>query len=242
MLCCDEGHRFDVARQGNVWLDVGPARGRPEGDDRSMVQGRAAFLSGGALDAVTRALADAASGSWVLDVGTGTGHHVAGVLDRLPDAHGVGIDVSRHALVLAARRHPRLAAVGADVWRGLPLRTGAFDLALVVFAPRNPAELHRILQPDGRLLVATPTPDHLRELLDDAPIGVDPNKPERLVQQLGERFEVEGEQVVEDSVVLTADTAAALVAMGPWARHEVSVRPLDSVTVAVRLTVLRPRA
>ncbi len=240
-LGCAEGHRFDVARQGNVWLDVGPARRRPAGDDRAMVQARAAFLAGGALRAVTEALADAAQGSWVLDVGTGTGHHIAGVLDRLPDANGVGVDVSRDALVAAARRHPRLAAVGADVWRGLPLRTGAFDLALVVFAPRNAAELHRVLRPGGRLLVATPAPDHLRELLADAPIRVDPHKSERLERQLGGRFEVERTQLIEERAVLAPEAAAALQRMGPWARHELRERPLAAVNVAVHLTAYRPR-
>jgi 23S rRNA (guanine745-N1)-methyltransferase len=240
-LVCREGHRFDVARRGNVWLDVGPVRGRPEGDDRAMVNARRAFLAGGALRAVTEALADAARGSWVLDVGAGTGHHVAGVLDRLQGARGVGVDVSRHALVVAARRHPRLAAVGADVWRGLPLRTGAFDLALVVFAPRNAAELHRVLRPDGRLLVATPAPGHLRELLAGAPIRVDPHKSERLARQLGDLFEVERSRLISDRVSLEADAAAALTAMGPWARHDMRSRPLEAVTVAVQLTVHRPR-
>jgi 23S rRNA (guanine745-N1)-methyltransferase len=241
-LGCGEGHRFDVARQGNVWLDVGHARRRPAGDDRAMVRARAAFLAGGALDAVTEALAAAAHGAWVLDVGTGTGHHAAGVLDRLPGASGVGVDVSRSALVVAARRHPRLAAVGADVWHGLPLRGGAFDVALVVFAPRNPAELRRVLRPDGRLLIATPAPDHLRELLDDAPIRIDPHKSERLARQLGERFAVERTELIRERVALDADAAAALAAMGPWARHDLRSRPLDEVTLAVQLTVYRPRA
>jgi 23S rRNA (guanine745-N1)-methyltransferase len=52
---------------------------------------------------------------------------------------------------------------------------------LNVFAPRDGAELRRILRPSGSLLVVTPGPDHLRELI--GPLGllsVDERKAERL--------------------------------------------------------------
>ena len=56
-----------------------------------------------------------------MDVGAGTGHHLAAVLDALPDARGIAIDASPAALRRAARAHERAAAVGADAWKPLPL-------------------------------------------------------------------------------------------------------------------------
>jgi 23S rRNA (guanine745-N1)-methyltransferase len=240
-LLCPRGHRFDVARRGSVRLD---ARRRHAGDDRDMVAARRVLFAAGAFRAVTAALARVtaqACGSraapWLLDVGAGTGDHAAGILDRLAGAHGVAVDVSRHALAAAARRHPRLAAVGADVWAGLPLRRAAVDVILVAFAPRNAAEMHRVLRPDGRLVIATPAPEHLREL--HAPVRIDARKQERLDRCLGQRFALERRIRVADRAGLADGAGAALYRMGPWARHGVTPRPLAAVTVAVDLSVYR---
>ena len=64
-------------------------------------------------------------GALVLDAGTGTGCYLAGVLDALPAATGLGLDVSKPALRRAARAHPRAGAVLADLWRPLPVADAA---------------------------------------------------------------------------------------------------------------------
>jgi 23S rRNA (guanine745-N1)-methyltransferase len=246
---CRLGHRFDVARRGSVRLDVGRGRVRHEGDDRDMVEARRVFFEAGGFREVTAALAAVieqacgARGSWwLLDVGAGTGHHSGGILDRFAGGHGVAVDVSRHALAAAARRHPRLAAVGADVWAGLPVRSDAIDVVLVAFAPRTAAEMHRVLRRDGRLLVLAPAVDHLRELMAHTDIGIDAHKPERLTRTLGRRIALERRIRVTDRVQGDADVGAALYRMGPWARHDVTPYALDAVTVAVELSVYRPRS
>jgi 23S rRNA (guanine745-N1)-methyltransferase len=248
-LVCRLGHRFDVARHGSVRLDAGHGRrARHEGDDRDMVEARRVFFEAGGFRAVTAALAavaERACGSraawWLLDVGAGTGHHAEGILDRLGGGDGVAVDVSRHALAAAARRHSRLAAVGADVWTGLPVRSDTVDVVLAAFAPRNAAEMHRVLRPDGRVLLLAPAPDHLRELLVHTSVGIDARKHERLNRTFGQRFELERRVPVADRVHLGADAGAALYRMGPWARHDLTPRPLETVTVAVELSVYRPR-
>jgi 23S rRNA (guanine745-N1)-methyltransferase len=248
-LVCELGHRFDVARRGSVRLDVGRGRVRHAGDGRDMIEARRVFFEAGGFRAVTAALATITAeacrsrpSSWLLDVGAGTGHHAEGILDRLGDGHGVAIDVSRHALATAARRHPRLAAIGADVWSGLPVRGHAVDVIVVAFAPRNAAEMHRVLQADGRLLVVTPTAGHLRELPVRACVDIDAQKCERLRRQLGCHFELERSVRISDRVPLDADLAGALYRMGPWARHDVTPQPVEAVSVAVDLSVYRPRS
>jgi 23S rRNA (guanine745-N1)-methyltransferase len=173
-------------------------------------------------------------------VGAGTGHHAEGMLDRTAGGHGVAVDVSRHALAAAARRHPRLAAVGADVWAGLPVRSDMVDVVLVAFAPRNAAEVHRVLRPDGRLLVLAPAADHLRELLVHTSVGIDAHKRERLKPNVRPAFRARAPPPRHRSSAPTANAGAALYRMGPWARHDVTPRPLDSVTVAAELSLYRP--
>lgn len=244
-LVCRRGHRFDVACQGSVRLDVGRARVVHEGDDGEMIEARRVVFEAGAFRVVTEALCDAIGHVgrpwWLLDVGVGTGHHSEAILEHSADAHGVAIDVSRHALAAAARRHPRLAAVGADVWAGLPIRDTAIDVVLVAFAPRNVAEMRRVLRADGRILVLTPAADHLHELLEHASVSIEADKRERLDRDFGQHFELARRIPITNRVEIASDVAAALWRMGPWARHALNPQPLETVTIAVELSVYRPR-
>src|SRR4051812_49904109 len=104
-----------------------------------MVQARAAFLSSGAFDplgeavaaAVAHAAGEAGPGA-VVELGAGTGWYLAAAIDRLPARVGVAVDISKAALRRAARAHPRVAAVGADAWRAIPLRDGCAAVVLGV--------------------------------------------------------------------------------------------------------------
>lgn len=90
-----------------------------------------------------------------------------------------------------------------------------------MFAPRNPAEFHRVLRPHGRLVVVRPTPRHLAELRDRLPgmVAVDPDKERRLHRALDPYFEDGGTERVEYRLSLDAADALDLVAMTPSARH-----------------------
>jgi 23S rRNA (guanine745-N1)-methyltransferase len=238
-LRCAAGHAFDRARQGHVTLL--PAGGTPhDGDSAAMVADRAGFLSAGHYAGITAALADAvlAPGSprTVLDAGGGTGAHLAGVLDRAPDAVGVVLDASRYAARRAARAHPRAMAVVADSWSRWPVRDAALDRVLVVFAPRNGAETARVLRPDGRLVVVTPAAEHLAELV--GPLGlltVDPDKADRLAAGLGPHLRPVGTTPHRDRLVLDHAAVRTLVGMGPHARH------LDEAELAARIASLPPQ-
>ena len=133
---CPRGHVFDVARQGYVSLLTG-SQAPGTADSTAMVTAREAFLGAGHFDPLAEAVAGACrtEARVVADAGAGTGHYLSRVLDHLPEAVGMALDVSKHAIKRAARAHPRLGAVVADVWRPLPVRDGAVDTLLNVFAP-----------------------------------------------------------------------------------------------------------
>ena len=195
-------------------------------------------------------LADARQGC-IVEVGAGTGYYLAAVLDRFPGRTGLALDISKFAARRAARAHERMAAVVCDAWSALPVADASASLILDIFAPRNPPEFRRVLRPDGALLVVTPSPRHLEELV--AGLGllkVDERKPERLERSLGGDFVLSEQAEYEERLRLTPAEALALVAMGPSARHlqahELAERlqalgDFVEVTVSVVATVGVPR-
>lgn len=252
VLRCPAGHTFDIARHGYAGLLTGTRA--TSGDDAAMVQARHRFLSTGAYapvrNAAARLAADVVSDqAAVVDVGCGTGYYLAGVLDQLPGARGLGLDTSVRALRSAARAHDRAAAVAWDVFRPFPLADAVADVVLDVFAPRNPAEFHRVLRPAGRLIVVRPTGQHLSELRGRLPamVTIDPAKEQRLHRALDPFFEAAVTEQVEYCATLSRPDALDLVAMTPSARHmsradlnDDGLLP-DQVTVSVLATAYQPR-
>jgi 23S rRNA (guanine745-N1)-methyltransferase len=257
-LGCEQGHRFDVARQGYASLLAGDAH-TGTADTAEMVSARAEFLAGGEYAALTEAVVDATQhavpdlpGCFV-DAGGGTGHYLAAALGRCPDRVGIACDLSRYAARRAARAHARMGAVVADVWRGLPVRDASAAVVLNVFAPRNSTEFHRALHREGALVVATPQPDHLNEVVRRLGlVSVDEDKERRLSRTLDERFVLEQSRSVRWTMRLDAAGVRALVVMGPSARHaglldvetlSALARPGEPVQVtgAVTVATYRPR-
>jgi 23S rRNA (guanine745-N1)-methyltransferase len=236
---CRARHAFDVARQGYVSLLGGHPRAA-RGDTAAMVAARSRFLAAGHFDPLAETLAGAAGrmggDGCVVDLGAGTGWQLARVLDVLPARHGVALDVSAPALRRAARAHARIGAVGCDVWGPLPVRDSVAGLVLNVFAPRNGAEMARLLAPRGSLLVVTPTARHLTELVEGLGLlGVDSRKQQRLDRQLAGHFRVAHAELREWEMTLSRDDLEAVVAMGPSAVH------LDPGTLRRRVASLPER-
>lgn len=249
-LRCPAGHAFDAARQGYVSLLPGGAR-PGTADSAEMVAARAEFLGAGHYDPIAGLLAERTpkDAEAVVDLGAGTGHYLARVLDARPAAVGLALDVSKFALRRAARAHPRAGAVVCDAWQPLPVRDGAADTVLNVFAPRNGAEIRRVLRPGGRLLVVSPTQRHLEPLVASLGLlGVDGRKEERLAAALEPHLvplPAEGERLAFTARFSRAEVAA-VVGMGPSAWHSdpdaLAARIAElpepvEVTVSVRLSV-----
>ena len=237
---CASGHSFDLAKEGYVnLLPAGRLKGRPAGDDDSMGRARRLVFDAGLYQPIidrVAAVAAAQAPAFVLDAGCGEGSYLAAVTTAA-GAEGWGIDVSKAAVKLAARRvrghHFAVASSYA-----LPFADEVFDVVINVFSPRDVAEMRRVLRPDGVAIVVTPGPDHLHELkatvytdarrhrIDDDPAGV-------------QHDEVVGFEVTLDD----PQHRLALLRMTPfwWSatqqRRDDVVAGLTSVTVDMRLRV-----
>ncbi|WP_405618183.1 putative RNA methyltransferase [Streptomyces sp. NBC_01508] len=244
-LGCAGGHSFDVARQGYVSLLTGNTN-TANADSADMVTARTLFLEADHYEPLARALADTVAelcppDGTVLDAGAGTGYYLATVLDALPDGVGLGLDASKFALRRAAGAHPRAGAATGDIWKPLPVVSGAADVVINVFAPRNGPEFQRVLRPDGALVVVTPTARHLAEL--PASLGmlsVDTAKEDRLRRTLSGHFRQERTDVVEREAAMTGQDVRNLILMGPSAHHlsvEDVHRSVASLTTPLPVTV-----
>jgi 23S rRNA (guanine745-N1)-methyltransferase len=223
-----------------------------------MVDARSEFLGRGHFAPLARSLvkeaATAAGGvseGCVVDVGAGTGYYLAGILNSIPGRFGLALDASKYAARRAARSHERAGAVVCDAWGQLPVRSGAAAVALNVFAPRNPRELHRILSPAGRLIVGTPSDGHLEQLVTTLELlTVDEFKERRLEDKLGPHFSIDRRAKLEFRMELRHDEVGALVAMGPsaWHTHTDEIRsriatipdPVE-VVASMSISVYQPR-
>jgi 23S rRNA (guanine745-N1)-methyltransferase len=235
-LRCENGHNYDLARQGYVNL-----AGAGGGDTKEMVAARAEFLAAGHYDPLARLVAheaarDLARDGLVVDAGTGTGYYLGAVLARAHAATGLGMDTSTAALKRAAKAHPSIAAAAWDLWRPWPLADACADVIINIFAPRNLPECHRVLRPSGTLVVVTPDSMHLAELRDRLPmLTVDADKLARLDSALQSQFSLTGRHDCEIELDLTPPDVTRIVHMGPNAYH-VPAAALAEIESAVTVT------
>jgi SAM-dependent methyltransferase len=221
ILSCPGGHSFDVNKRGFVSLLDGSRR--LTGDSAAMLDARDAFLAAGWYEPLRTALAAlvaAESPSRVLDAGCGTGYYLQAVLSGRADTRALAMDLSPAAVVRSVRGDDRIDGLVADVWSPLPIRDASVDVILTVFAPRNPAEFHRVLTPRGLLAVVIPGEAHLRELRDAGlALDIHPDKTAQLLDSLGTFFTAESRQEISSVMYLAPPEVRALVGMGPSAHH-----------------------
>lgn len=248
-LRCALGHSFDLAREGYVNF----LRSRHPGDTREMLEARRRVFSHGHFDPIVREVCRRAAAQLaapppagedrqrlVLDAGCGEGQYL-GALQAQLEAQGVhdlryiGVDTSREACRLAARRYPRVTFVVADTKSALPVGDGTVDLLLNVFAPRSAAEFSRVLHPAGLLLVVIPQPDHLAELRAAAPLlGIEPDKAAGILRRFAPDLRLTQRDALRWDLLLPREDVTDLVRMSPSHRH--LTEPLAPAAAPLRVT------
>ncbi len=166
-LLCARGHSFDVARSGYInLLQPQDRRSKQPGDTVAAVAGRLRLHESGITEPILRAvesMLDASSADSILDAGCGDGYYLGSLANAAKfDAHG--IDISIPAIEAAARRYPQCQWVVGNADRAIPYANHWFSMVLSITARMNASEFRRVLRPDGRLLVAIPSPEDLIEL------------------------------------------------------------------------------
>lgn len=166
-LVCPRNHSFDIARSGYVnLLQPQDKKSKQPGDSAEAVAARQRLHDRGVSAPLLKSIADAVApraGERILDAGCGNGFYLAS-LAREAGAEAHGVDISIPAVNAAAKRYPEFEWIVGNADRFVPYEDASFDIVLSVTGRMNSAEFRRVLRADGRLLVAIPAPDDLKEL------------------------------------------------------------------------------
>ena len=239
---CANGHRFDRAREGYLYLLRSSKKGDAMGDPKSQARSRRDFLDRGyyaplrdtMVEIVRERAAAKAERSQpqngdcsqigVLDICCGEGYYTS-AMGSVPGVEAYGFDLGKEMVRLAARRG------GAEYFvanmKDIPVPSGVFDVVTELFAPFNGREFARVLAPEGSLFCVVPGARHLwglKEVLYDTPYLNDEKLPQ------ADELELVGTRKVTAHVTLeTREDIEAVFQMTPYYYR---TRPADRERLA----------
>ena len=230
---CVNGHRFDRAREGYLYLLRSSKSGDSMGDPKAQARSRRDFLNRGYYaplrDELVRIVSERAAraggaGVRLLDICCGEGYYTS-ALGKVPGVDAYGFDLGKEMVRLAAKRG------GAEFFvanmKAIPVATGAFDVVTHLFAPFNEREFARVLAPEGSLITVVPGARHLlglKEVLYDTPYLNDERLP-----QVGE-LELVGTRKVAARITLASQ--ADIEAVFQMTPYYYRTRPADRERLA----------
>lgn len=171
-LKCINNHCYDKAKSGYVNLLMSQAKNRNHGDDKAMLLARRNFLEKGyykpLLDKILEIILKYIKNNNVLlDAGCGEGWYTDNIQQELKkrnyNVSVIGIDISKNAVDLLAKRNKEVESAVASVFK-MPVKSESCDVILSVFAPVCTEEVNRVLKPNGVLIRVYPLEKHLYSL------------------------------------------------------------------------------
>lgn len=215
---CEQGHSYDVAKQGYVNLHVVQHKhSKNPGDTPESVDARRAFLQGGyyqPLQQAVVALLKQLDVKAILDIGCGEGYYTSAMQQVVEQC--IGVDIAKNAVQRAAKLNTEVTWV-VGTGATLPVLDQSMDACTSLFSPIPQAEIARVLKDDGYLIVVTPASEHLYAMREALFEQVNPHTPEKFVEQLQDLFELKQEQIIDAPFVLDQQALKNLIAMTPYA-------------------------
>lgn len=167
---CENGHSFDMARQGYANLSL--KQKKNTGDNRLMVQARSAFLEKDYYDFMRQFVKEKIVEKGIhtlVDGGCGQGYYTK-VFSEVVETT-FGLDLSKEAIRYAAAHDKKSTYFVAGIY-DMPFESGSIDCVTSLFTPLAIDEVQRVLSPGGLWIIVGPGPMHcfeLKELMYDIP-------------------------------------------------------------------------
>lgn len=226
-LKCEQGHHFDLAKQGYCHLlPVQSKRSKDPGDSKEMVIARSEFLDTGLyqpiadfmLERIVPLLSPEQQNA-LADAGCGEGYYLSQLHKRCEDegieAHCIGFDISKWAVQRATRRSKAISWLVASN-RQPPIEANYLDLVLCMFGFVQYEAFHQCLKSGGHLVLLDAGPNHLIELRE---LIYDEIKPARVFDEksaVEAGYELVAEQAfTQTGVALNQEQLQQLMLMTP---------------------------
>jgi 23S rRNA (guanine745-N1)-methyltransferase len=174
---CENGHSYDVAKEGYVnLLLVQQKNSKQPGDNKQMVNGRRTFLEQGFYQPLADSISDIFSRHLAtlkdqtevsfFDAGCGEGYYMSQVSRSCNqidvEIEFSGLDISKFAVQRAAKKYAKHHFAVASTYQ-LPLENNSQDAVLQIFAPSSDIEIQRVLKSNGIWITVNPAANHLYE-------------------------------------------------------------------------------
>lgn len=213
---CENGHCFDIAREGYVNLLRSSRSGDLIGDDKASARCRRDFLNKGYYHSLKDALCDCFDGCQgnVLDICCGEGYYTS-ALGAKTDLTVYGFDISREMVRLAAKRGNCRFFVANMA--SIPVADGTMDYATHLFAPFNEQSFARVLKQGGKLFTVIPGKYHLfglKQAIYDTPYENDEQLPQTSLFKL-----VDVKKVTDHICLASQEDIQAVFRMTPYFFH-----------------------
>lgn len=201
-IVCLNKHCFDLSKKGYVNFLLSPVK--TDYDKKMFASRRIIFDSGffdPMMEQVSELIIEKAHNKYVdkikiLDAGCGEGSHLAQLISNLcggtgANIQGVGIDISKEGIQIAARKYPESIWCVANLAK-TPFTDKQFNMILNILSPSNYAEFNRIIKEDGILVKIVPGDNYLKELRSAFYKQTDKGtySNERVVKLFSDKFEI----------------------------------------------------
>jgi 23S rRNA (guanine745-N1)-methyltransferase len=263
-LICDAGHSFDIAKQGHVnLLAVQDKRSKDPGDSKDMVAARQRFLDHGVYQAVSDELNAIIAAHIqtlknnkvyrVFDAGCGEGYYLDKLVASLKGvgrAGGaerscalIGMDISKHAVLSAAKRNKRDISWVVGTNRKPPVGKASINSIICMFGYPVYSAFTDILDEGGIVILVESGLDHLIELREVAYDEVRKADLPSLDKALDAGFALESTQNIKTKTgALNAEQINDLLIMTPHffkakAENREQAAKLKSLDVTIDVTI-----
>lgn len=221
---CLQNHSFDFARQGYINLLTTPSKTKY---DKQLFESRRYLMDehsffGPVIGKIGEIIQTYTNYNKlvILDTGSGDGTHLSNIRNILNDSDidvtGVGIDIAKEGIIVAAKYHPKLIWCVADLAKS-PFRDGSFHIIMNILSPSNYEEFNRLLKEDGIIIKVIPRSDYLKELRTFFYKNSDKQTYSNIdiIQHFKDRTQFIHQESVKYVTTLNRDALKALIEMSP---------------------------
>nr|WP_269135949.1 methyltransferase domain-containing protein [Sporosarcina cyprini] len=253
-LICSRNHTFDFTKQGYINLTAHPVKTKYS---KELFEARRkVIVEDGFFKPLSQTITDTINKHTIgketitlIDMGCGEGSHLDQISDALRSDHlkrvmGVGIDLSKEGVLVAAKHYSEKIWAVADL-ANPPFKDKQFDVILNILSPSNYEEFERLSKADCLVVKVVPQSGYLKEVREV--IFDEPEKQSYSNAETVERF-YRNFQLVERSrvcytVELDNPAIQTLVHMTPlsWATSEEQMNTflqMESAKITVDLEIL----